>query len=125
MSENLRKCLIELQSVAKLREGKKRSTELKKLSQKKCIYLALREIAMNVVNRNIKIPKSKYKTFTKHKNIIKRLASGNGKKHLKKRMIMQSGGFISAVLPLLLPLVSAVATPLINAAFKKSNDHAH
>jgi hypothetical protein len=114
MSQNLRNCIRELELVSKLKDGRTRRTVLSQLAKKKCIYLALREIALNIVKKNIKLPSKQLRTFLKHEKLIKALARGKGGVHLKKRAVMQSGGFISTILPLLLPILSSIAAPLLS-----------
>jgi hypothetical protein len=121
MSRNLKECIKELELVGSFKDGRMRKALLTRLAKKKCIYLALQEIAQNIINKNVRLSKNNYKALSKHRKLIRSLAAGKGKKHLKQRMIRQSGGFITAALPLILPLLGAVAKPLINAVFKKGD----
>jgi hypothetical protein len=115
MSANLQKCLKELRELSS-RESKKRRQQLKLLSKKKCVYLALKEIATNLINKKLKIPPSEYKKFYKHAKVIKALAKGKGSKQTKQKYVKQSGGFIAAILPHLLTLFAPLIAQTVNAA---------
>lgn len=102
MSERLRSCLTDLEFVSKLKP-KTRKIVLKELAAiKKDYYLALKEIAKNTVKRNIDISKTKLSKRAKQ-NILS-LAHNKSKKQ-RKRLLVQSGGWISWIVPLVISLL--------------------
>ena len=61
MSHNLQTCLKELKLAMRINDKQKRLIVLSFLSHKKCIYMALREIAMNIIKQNIPLNKKTIK----------------------------------------------------------------
>jgi hypothetical protein len=114
MSNNLQKCLQELNELNKLKDKKSKQAVLKFLANKKCIYLALREISLNVLNKQIPLNKKQLEKLGPHAKTIKALACGTNRKHIQKKLVEQSGGF----LPYLIPIVSTLLPAVIDL-FKK------
>ena len=110
MSDNLKKCMKELEVAMRYRDKPTRNAKLKYLSNKICIYDALREIAMNIVNKNIPLNRKHINRLNQHTKTIKALKCGTKSKHLRKKLVLQSGGF----LPWLLPLVATAITTAID-----------
>ena len=108
MSDNLKKCIEELKLVMKIKDKTKRNIILEYLSQKDEIYNALREIAVNIMKKNIKLNKNQLKRLGRHGNTIIDLNDGVKRKQ-RKRIVQQSGGF----LPWLLPVVATVLGSII------------
>lgn len=108
MSENLKKCMKELRLAMSNKSSKKGALEY--LANKKCIYKALREISMNVVNRQIPLNKKQISKLNPYTQTIKSLKCGVKKKERRKQLVIQSGGF----LPWLLPIIASVLPALIN-----------
>lgn len=100
MSERLRECIHDLAFVAKLKP-KTRKIVLKELKDKK-YYYALKEIARNTIKKNVDISKVKLNKKDK-KNIIN--IACNKAKSKRKRLIVQSGGWISWIIPLVFTLL--------------------
>ena len=103
MSENLKNCMKELKKAMSIKDLKRRKIILEYLAEKDCIYKALQEIAINILNENIKLKKSQIKRLDPHTKTILRLKKGVKKTH-RKHIVKQTGGF----LPWLLPIVSTV-----------------
>ena len=104
MSKNLKHCIKELQYVSNIKCNKTKQVMLKYISENMKIYLALREIAVNLIKGNINIDnKTKFK-LRKHKNSIINLAN---KKRLtkskRKKLIVQSRGWMWII-----PLVTSI-----------------
>lgn len=87
---------------------------LKSYSQDKEFCGVVRTIAKNVKNRNVLIKEPLKRKLMRHKKKIEALARKGNKNQAK--LVRQSGGF----LPLLLPLISAVAGPVLNAVLNKN-----
>ena len=75
-----------------------------------CFY----KILLNIIKKNIKISKSQLKKINKYRHLIKIII---GKKHSlkKKRIALQTGGFVSAIIA---PVASLLAS-LIGSAIAK------
>jgi hypothetical protein len=109
MSQNLKNCIKELQVAMKYKDKPTRHAILKFLSNKKCVYKALREISMNIVNKQIPLNKRQLRLLNPHVKTIKRLKSGTKNKHIRRRLVTQSGGF----LPWLIPIVGSVLSSIL------------
>ena len=67
---------------------------------------------------NLKLPCSQKKEMKKYLNVINKIHKHPKQKLTRKRLIIQSGGF----LPVILPIVASIVTELIsNAISKKSS----
>jgi hypothetical protein len=116
MSLNLQNCVKELQLIGKLKNLKTRKQVLNQLSKKACIYQALKEISQNIINKNIKLTASRRKVLLRHSKIIKALSRDRHGKAYKQRLVRQSGGFIPAILPALLPILASIGGALFNGS---------
>ena len=105
-SENLKKCLKELKIVATYKNKHKRDAIIEFLSKRSCVYRALREIAMNIINQEIKLNRTQIEKLGPHAKIIKRLQCGVKDKRSKQKLVQQTGGF----LPWLIPIISTLVT---------------
>jgi len=109
VSKNLKHCLSELKMVSTIKNSKARSVILNELSKKSCIYEALREIAVNIISKNSPILKrlnsKEISKLRMHQKVIKALANGSLIDKQRSKFVLQSGGF----LPLILPIVSTLA----------------
>ena len=110
MSENLRKCMSDLRLAMNFKHKPTRDAILKFLSQKKCVYKALREISMNILNRQIKLKKHHYKKLNPHVKTIKALSKGVKSRRKQQQLVKQSSGF----LPWLIPLVASALPAVID-----------
>jgi len=113
MSENLKNCMIELLELTKLKDRKSKEAVLKFLSKKKCVYLALREISLNILNKQIPLNKKQLSKLGPHAKTIKALACGSNYKKSQKKLVVQSGGFLPYIIPIVSTLLPAIVD-LIN-----------
>lgn len=115
MSDNLKVCIKDLKKCISFK-GQPRNYKaiMKYLSHKKCIYNALREISMNIINRQIKLNSRQLKKLNPYAKTIKRLNCGVKCKLHKRRLVQQSGGF----LPWLIPLVGTAISAAIDLTKK-------
>ena len=94
MSSTLRKYLNVLKFISSIKEKKLREGVLKQYANFDDFYKALNEIAMNTVNRNVQLTafhKKKLKPYKKH---IINLTKNNKSKRGRKKLVIQSGGFL-------------------------------
>ena len=108
MSENLKNCINELKCAMQYKHKPTRQAILKFLSNKKCIYNALREISMNILNRQIKLKRHNIHRLNPHVKTIKALGKGVKHKRRQKQLVIQSGGFLPWLLPLVASAIPAV-----------------
>ena len=109
MSENFKKCVNHLVFIKGL-PPKTRKTALSKLACNICYYKSIKEIAKNIVKQNIKVKNLK-PIKTHWKNIVdisgvRKLKKRN--KTTRKNLVIQSGGWIWAVLPAVLSLIELI-----------------
>ena len=104
MSENLKKHFKDLEFISKIKCDKTKKAMMKYKSKDPKIYLALREIALNVIKGNIDMDKKTKRKLSKHKKNIYNIAK-RGKIPVKKRknLVVQSGGWLW-----ILPVVSTI-----------------
>src|SRR5882757_8730376 len=103
MSDNLRQCLSDLNYLTKIKCAKTRKIFLKYLSKNPKIYLAIKEIAFNVIKGRPKINmKTKYILHRYKKQFC---AFADSKKNIqaktKQKLIVQSGGWIYWLVPII------------------------
>ena len=102
MSDNLRKCLPVLEFVASIRRKALRTAILKELSKYKAVYKAIKELALNTINKNIPLKK---KDKVKLRKSATTLQSFKKKKNNKRTLVIQSGGFLPYLVPLFISLL--------------------
>lgn len=107
MSKNLHNCINELQLVAKMKSKVAQRKLLKRLAKENCFYNAIKEIAVNVANRNIPLNDDFKKKIRKHRHIITSLAKPSKRKKIKA--VVQSGGALSLLVPLVTALITSLA----------------
>src|SRR5882757_2590978 len=103
MSNNIINCIEKLKFIASVKDEKLRKKLLVTLSDN-CLYNALNEIAINTVKGNVKLSKKETKKLKKFKFQIKKLSCKTNDSRKKKKLIIQSGGF----LPILIPAVASI-----------------
>ncbi len=108
MSQNLRRCIKELRKAMSYTDKDKRKHILEHLSNKDCVYKALREISMNIINKQIPLNKKQLDRLNPHAKTIRSLKCGVRSRKARKSLVNQSGGF----LPWLIPIVTSVLANL-------------
>ncbi len=109
MSNNLLKCTKNLKIIRNLPLNLRKKA-LAKFACNIFYYKAIKEIAKNIINKNIKL-KNFQKIKTHWKNIVdisgvKKLNKRN--KKIKKELVIQSGGWIWSVLPIVISLLQSM-----------------
>jgi len=112
MSANLKHCFETLKVIAKIKNHKLRKAILREFRNDECLYRALKEIAVNTVNRNIKLTPLQIRKLRTSKKIIKQLSLKAKDRKKKRRLVVQSGGF----LPILIPAVISIISEIIRNA---------
>ena len=106
MSENLKKCMNELKQAMSQKTLKSRKEVLKYLANRDCIYKAMREISINILNSNIPLDKKVLKKLNRHTKTIKALKCGTKSKRRRRELVIQSGGYLPFILPILATVIS-------------------
>lgn len=104
MSSTLKKYLNVLQFIATIKNKKLRSGVLKEYAGFKDFYDALQEIAVNTVDKNVPLSRIQKRKLRPHKRFIMNLTKRNRSRASRKRNIVQSGGF----LPYLIPIITSL-----------------
>ena len=81
---------------------------LENFDGEECIYNAIREIALNTTNGNIKLTPAQHGKLTRHKKLIKECTQPAKTKSKRKRLVVQSGGFLPYLIPIALSLISTL-----------------
>jgi hypothetical protein len=108
MSQNLRNCLKDLEFVSKIKCNKTQKNLLKYMSKSPKYYIALREIAINVIKGNVETDEKTKNRLRKNKNVIYNLVKSDNCSAKRKKLVVQSGGWLW-----LLPLISSVIDLLL------------
>ena len=103
MSQNLRNCLKDLEFVSKIKCNKTQKNLLKYMSKSPKYYIALREIAINVIKGNVETDKKTKNRLRKSKKVICDLVKTKNCLAKRKKLVVQSGGWLWLV-----PLISSV-----------------
>lgn len=114
MSANLTKCFYKLYIIANIKDKRIRDELLAKSACNNEIYSALSEIAKNVVAKNVPLTKAQKTKLKKYKRKIIALSCDTKDKKLRKRRVVQSGGFLN----ILLPAVASVLGPMLFDSMK-------
>lgn len=97
-------CLPALERIARSRSQKRRVELLKEA--KNCIFFAISEICLNVLNGNIRLSKYRMRKLEPYKNSVRKIALKSTTLPARKKLIIQSGGFLPS---LLIPSISVLA----------------
>ena len=65
------------------------------------------ECVHNVLNGKVSIKEKELKKLTKYKTVLRKLNKPDTIKH-KKKLIIQSGGFLQYLIPLVIPLITSL-----------------
>ena len=109
MSDNLKKSFKGLEYISQL-SPTIRNKSLSQLSCHECYYRALKEIAINIINKNIKVKKSLHPKLKGKWKKIAQISNSNSKipKYKKKALVVQSGGRLWAIIPLISGIIEAL-----------------
>lgn len=76
---------------------------------------AISECIANVLTGNVRMKAGDKKKLTKHKKILRYLASKGTNTKKKKRLLHQKGGFLTSLLPIALSAVSSLLPGLFTS----------
>lgn len=108
MSCNLKNCLKKLEVVSNVKSVKLRKKLLKEISCDENVFKALQEIVINTINQNVPLDNKTKKKLRKYKKEFQAFTKVVKSKQKKKKLIQQSGGFLPAIIPAVLSILSAI-----------------
>ena len=103
-------CAKELDVLVKEKDITKRAQLLKNFED--CVINAISEIAKNCLSGNIPLTKEDFDKLTKYHIILRKLSQKSPVKR-RKKLIVQSGGFIDTLIPSALCLITSVVKGLL------------
>ena len=118
MSKNLRKCMRTMHHFCDADSPRIKKTILKEMSENPCYFDAIHEIINNIYLENLKIPPSSRKKVKKFLYILDGIHKHPKSKVKRRKLVIQSGGFIQFILPILGTLITDLISDAIS---KKSN----
>lgn len=89
-------CLPTITKIAKAKSIEKRLKLLKEA--RNCIYFAISEITLNVLQGKIPLKSTAKKKLLNHKAAIRKIATKSISLPTRKKVILQSGGFLPSLL---------------------------
>lgn len=104
------KCTKELDELVKETNSKNRVKLLKRVED--CVINAISEIAKNCLSGNIPLSEEDFKNLSKYHNILRKISQKSSVKN-RRKLIVQSGGFIDTLIPSALCLLSSVIKNLL------------
>ena len=108
ISQSVRKTLPLLKTISKLSKAN-RSKILSEVGGEDAVYKALREIAHNTIKGNVKLNNYQKAKLKPHARTLRNLCTSNKCLKRRKKLVVQSGGF----LPILIPAVASLISSLV------------
>ena len=105
MSDNLISTIKHLELIASIKNSRRRNAILKDFAGNLKIFDALREIAVNTIKKNIPLTTHQKRKLRRYEKTILGLSRKRISRRKKKKLVEQSGGFLSIVLPIVASLV--------------------
>ena len=101
MSSLLRNYYKQLEFIAKIKNKRVRDGILRQMSDDDKFFNVIREIVENTVKKNIPMKKKEKRLLKKHKRILLQFIKPSIPSKHKKRLVVQSGGFLPILFPIL------------------------
>ncbi|MCP4345345.1 MAG: hypothetical protein GY795_07445, partial [Desulfobacterales bacterium] len=83
------------------------------------LILCICECVDNVIRGNIKLTKKKKEDLSKHKNILRKLQDRQIAKDKKRKLLVQNGGFLPALLAPIIGIAGSLIGDLVGGLIKK------
>lgn len=96
-----------LSVIAKIKNNKTRKIVLKDIGKDEKIYSALKEMALNTLNKNIKLNRNQRNKLSRVTPLLRKFKKNNSKNQ-KHKLIIQSGGILPIIVPAALSLLSTI-----------------
>lgn len=107
-SKTLRKYIDVLEIISKTRSVKIRETLLKNALKNDDFCDAMVELCTNLIKGNINLPEENKTRIKRHRSLIAEIALKPKSKSKRKELIVQSGGFLPAVIPIVATIISEI-----------------
>lgn len=108
MSYTLRQYLNLLKVISDLKDTKVRKNLLRAVKNDKQFFRATKEIMQNVLHGNIPLDKPQLKKLQKYKRVIRKLSCSHINCKKRSSLIVQSGGALSILVPLVVSLLQTL-----------------
>lgn len=108
--DGLRRCLYQLDTIARIKDSRRRRSLLKELSTQDSLQRAVCELARSTYNCEIPLTTAQKKALVRHHPYIEKCASGSECSIERQRAVSQSGGWLNVVVPALLSLLLKATT---------------
>jgi len=96
-----------LKIISQIKDSKLRKKVLISLADD-CLYKALNEIAVNTVSKNLPLTAKQKKGLRKYRSHIQKLATPTNNKALRKKLVVQSGGYLQFLIPAAAAIISSI-----------------
>ena len=114
--QKVAKCLPELKKLSKIKSEEKRIILIHKA--KTCVIDAISEIALNCLRGRIPLKSCEFSALKKYQTILRTL-SNISPVIKRKRLLIQSGGFLSVILPPAISFLSSILGSYLSKKFRK------
>ena len=108
MSKELKKVFDTFEFAAKTDDNELRKLMLEYFARKPQYLKPFREICANIIKGNVRMRKSTKSKLSQHKDMICKIANCNLKSKNKKKLLVQSGGWIGMIIPLIKLIIDLV-----------------
>lgn len=105
MSSTIKQCINTFKIVSDISDSQTRKKAVECLCENGWLYKALREIALNIVRKNIPLNLNQKKKLKRYRKSIYKLAITKSNRKNKK-LVSQVGGFLPILVPALISLLS-------------------
>jgi hypothetical protein len=110
MSKNLIQCMKVFSLVARVKNEKLRKKILKAMTCDDHIYRALHELVNNTIKGTIPLTSAQKAKLRRQRKFIQSISCKKASSKQRKEVIVQSGGYLSVIYPIVASLLSNLLT---------------
>lgn len=107
--DGLKRCLYQLDTIARIKDSRRRQSLLKELSTQESVQRAVCELARSTRNCEIPLTTVQKKALVRYNNYIQKCADTTVSGGARQKAVSQSGGWLNIVVPALLSLLFQAA----------------
>ena len=107
ISDNVKKNIVKLEFIGSIKNKQLRKKLFEYIASQPQMYAAMREIAYNIMQNRIDLPKNIKSKLKANKRSLLQLIKA-APKTKRKQLAVQTGGSLSLVFPLVMTLLSAL-----------------
>lgn len=108
--DGLKRCLYQLDTIARIKDSRRRQSLLKELSTQESLQRAVCELARSTCNCEIPLTTDQKKTLVRYNKYIQKCASATTTGVERQKAVSQSGGWLNVVVPALVSLLLKATT---------------